>query len=110
MEARSSKASLDVGIVLRKMYFSHGGQRIETDRGTLDMAAFFEESPSSPSLTTSRPSSRPHTLFANREWLKRDMKDVLWLPDEYHATDVATLGNQAVMGHASGSISFVRLG
>ncbi|KAI1772379.1 vegetative incompatibility protein HET-E-1 [Hypoxylon cercidicola] len=96
----SMRGSLNVGAVVRKIAFSNCGRYIETDRGVLDvnLRSFGVPSPTS-----------PHALFVSCDWLKRDGENVIWLPNEYNATDVATQGELIVMGNLSGSVSFIKL-
>ncbi|KAI0884183.1 vegetative incompatibility protein HET-E-1 [Annulohypoxylon maeteangense] len=100
--SKSAVGSLNVGTVVRNLSFSSCGQYLETDRGVLNIASF--NIPSSSSLFSS---TRPYSLFVTHDWLRRDMENALWLPNEYHATDVATWGNLIVLGHSTGSISFI---
>ncbi|KAI1215177.1 vegetative incompatibility protein HET-E-1 [Annulohypoxylon truncatum] len=93
--------SLNVGAIVRKLSFSSCGRYLETDRGVLSIGSLRAHSPSSPS------SIRPYSLFATHDWLRRDMENAIWLPNEYYATDVATWGNLIAMGHSSGAISFI---
>ncbi len=93
--------TLEVGAKVRKVAFSRCGRYIETDRGTL----------LAPMLCTERTSIQPpaiHALFATRQWLQRDGKKMLLLPDNYIAVSVATYRETIVLGHRSGALSFVR--
>ncbi|KAI1458975.1 vegetative incompatibility protein HET-E-1 [Annulohypoxylon moriforme] len=99
---KSTVGSLNVGEIVRKLSFSSCGQYLETDRGVLNIGSF-----RIPSSSSSLSSTRPYSLFVSRDWLRRDLENAVWLPNEYHATDVAAWGNLIVMGHSTGSISFI---
>ncbi|KAI0896280.1 vegetative incompatibility protein HET-E-1 [Annulohypoxylon nitens] len=102
MSTKSTMSSHNVSSVVRKLSFSTSGRYLNTDRGILDVGSF--DSASSPPPPSS---FRSFPLFVTRDWLRRDMNNAIWLPNEYHATDVATWGNLVVIGHSTGAISFV---
>lgn len=91
---------LKLDVEARTLNFSSCGRYIETDRGILDVSLI---SSTTPFISMNGPS----TLFASKQWLKKGSEDILWLPDEYHATCVTAQADTIVLGHASGSISFV---
>ncbi|KAI1089482.1 vegetative incompatibility protein HET-E-1 [Rostrohypoxylon terebratum] len=103
LSTKSTVSSLDAGSVVRKLSFSISGRHLKTNRGILDVGSFrsASSSPSTPSST------RPYALFVTNDWLRRETNNVVWLPNEYHATDVATWDNLVVMGHSTGAISFI---
>jgi WD40 repeat protein len=99
-EIRSARGLLRPGVVIRKVSFSSCGRYIETDRGVLDIRLFTFSAPS-------LPLSSSHTRFVTQDWLTRDTENVIWLPEEYYPTDLATRAGAIVMGHSSGRISFI---
>ncbi|KAG4436380.1 hypothetical protein IFR05_008136 [Cadophora sp. M221] len=107
LETKSEQSTFEFDVPTRRVAFSSSGQYIETDRGKLDIGSFPPSSPFErrPSLA----GSCSHTLFATKEWIRRTTENILWLPPGYHATAVATSNGLVVLGHSSGSISFVYL-
>lgn len=99
------KGSFDMKLSTRKLCFSSCGQYLETDKGILDIRFFLELS-SSISLFSP---IRSDTLSATQNWIRINMENVVWLPDEYQAAHVAIFGDLIVIGHFSGAISFFRL-
>lgn len=96
--------SFDLGTAIRKITYSKCGQYLETDRGSLCIGP----PPGSPhSSHPSTSSSHPQYLFVTEDWLIRHGNNLLCLPAEFLATDVAVMGNQVVLGHVSGSVSFI---
>lgn len=110
LDSMMIEASIDTGIVIRQMSFSSCGQFITTDRGTLSVASIRGDRAALPSPSASSHVLSAPELFVTRDWLKRGMVEVLQLPEEYTATDVAVVDNLAVIGHSSGAISFVLIG
>jgi WD40 repeat protein len=96
---KSEQGVLHPGAIVRKMSFSQCRSFLETDRGVLDIQEF------GPSSLKS--SSRSHAVFATQDWITRDAEKVLWIPEEYRATAVATCGDCIILGHSSGSVSFI---
>ncbi|KAF2019219.1 WD40 repeat-like protein [Aaosphaeria arxii CBS 175.79] len=90
----------DLSIAVGSLAFSSCGKYIDTDRGVLDVASIPESTgPISP--------YNPVNTFVSQEWLRRGSEDVLWLPEDFHATSVAVRGNNVVLGHAGGGVTFV---
>ncbi|EXJ87253.1 hypothetical protein A1O3_04212 [Capronia epimyces CBS 606.96] len=126
LETGSPRAVLNVAVVVRAVAFASSSRAIHTDRGVLDVDSLPLTSPPSPSgeldldsvlvnisLEDGQQTLADH-LFVTKDWLKRGAENTLWLPDEYHATSVATTssttwGDAIVLGHPSGSISFISL-
>jgi WD40 repeat protein len=88
-------------LVLQKVSFSSCGQCIETDRGILGVDYFFASN-----LSTS---SDHKSLFVTREWVTLEQKNIIWLPEEYYPTSVATRYGVIVLGHSDGRISFISI-
>jgi WD40 repeat protein len=102
METKDVEGIRRVGVVVQELSFSPCGKHVETDRRVLDVRSFSFSSPP-------RSLTRPHSLFVTQDWLMRDMERVIWLPEEYCTNAVATKNRTIVMGHSSGSISFITL-
>ncbi|GKT96079.1 WD domain-containing protein [Colletotrichum tofieldiae] len=85
-------------VAIRSVELSVCGQYIETDRGTLVVRGALPSSFTAPSN---------NYLFASSNWVKMAGDNQIWLPDEYAATRVVTLSDTIVMGHLTGSISFI---
>ena len=81
--------------------FSRDGQCLETNRGQLGITAKSNASSSSGDQT---PASG--FLFVSNDWVTRNGKSLLWLPDDYRATCVAVHGRTLILGHASGQVTF----
>ncbi|KAF5984577.1 vegetative incompatibility protein het-E-1 [Fusarium bulbicola] len=106
VKCKSIRGFLQLGVTLRSLSFSNCGQYIETKTGAVGIRHFSDSSYPSPQ---SSGSSESHTVFVGNRWLSSDMKNAIWLPEDYVASDATSFGNTIVMGHFSGSISFVRL-
>src|SRR5271170_2830615 len=91
--------TLELGITTKTLSFSTSGQYLITDRGVLDM--------SSPQLSPD-PLERLRTLFVSNDWVTEEGANILWLPPDYRATCVAVWDGMVVLGHSSGSISFLK--
>lgn len=102
----SQMGSVSVGVELQVLAFSNCGGYLETDRGVLDIASCLF--PYTPTALPS-PTTRAYALFATEGWVRRNDQNAIWLPDEYRTTAVATFGHTIVLGHSTGSLSFVRL-
>jgi WD40 repeat protein len=48
-----------------------------------------------------------HALFVSNDWVAEEQVNILWLPPDYRPTSVAVLNGIVVLGHSSGSISFL---
>jgi WD40 repeat protein len=49
-----------------------------------------------------------HALFVSNDWVAEEQGNILWLPPDYRPTSVAVLNGIVVLGHSSGSISFLK--
>ncbi|KAK3326978.1 WD40-repeat-containing domain protein [Cercophora scortea] len=113
LNTRTAKGLLKAGVEIKRIAFSTANDTaklrlLETDRGALDVSSF--SVPSSSSGSSFLPKTpRADGLFVTKQWVTRDMENVLRLPEEYLATVVATSGEAVVMGHESGGLSFVYL-
>ena len=91
--------TLELGIITGTLSFSTSGQYLITDRGVLDMSSL-QLSPD--------PLERLHTLFVSNDWVAEEGVNILWLPPDYRAACVAVRDGMIVLGHSSGSISFIK--
>jgi WD40 repeat protein len=98
--ARVACRTLKVDVRLHDLSFSSCGQYLETDRGVLNAY--------SPPSSAISPSNRLHTLFVANNWVRKETKNVLWLPPDYRATCLAVWNGILVLGHSSGRISFFK--
>ncbi|KAK0714784.1 hypothetical protein B0H67DRAFT_536753 [Lasiosphaeris hirsuta] len=94
--------TLEVQTTLRRLLFLDNDGCLETDRGLLRMT------PSSASTCTyQKPGSS--RLFVGEKWIRRDGKDLIWLPPDYRVLHVAIYGCTIALGHASGQVCLFRL-
>ncbi|KAF5672301.1 vegetative incompatibility het-E-1 [Fusarium heterosporum] len=100
-ESKSSQGSYEAHVPIDTVSFSHNGQNIKTDRGVVPLDYF---SSSFPSLAL----NRPYSLFITKEWLRRDKKNAIFIPEEYQPSVIATQGKEMILGHSSGRISFIQ--
>ena len=91
--------TLELGITTKTLSFSTSGQYLITDRGVLDVSSL-QLSPD--------PLERLRTLFVSNDWVTEEGANILWLPPDYRATYVAVRDGMVVLGHSSGSISFLK--
>ncbi|KAJ5718047.1 vegetative incompatibility protein HET-E-1 [Penicillium malachiteum] len=98
LETKLAIRTLDFTTPLRSVDFSRCGKYIETDRGMLDMSWV--------SPSTSNQIDGLSLFFVSGDFIKRGEEDIIWLPQEYRATCVATHNNTVVLGHEMGSVSF----
>jgi WD40 repeat protein len=56
---------------------------------------------------TSLTKRQENGIFASEKWITRNGQQLIWLPPEYRATCVATSGNNVVLGHNSGRLTFL---
>jgi WD40 repeat protein len=91
--------TLKLSISTRTLSFSTSGQYLITDRGVLDVSSL-QLSPD--------PLKRLRTLFMSNDWVTEEGTNILWLPPDYRATRVAVRDGMVVLGHSSGSISFLK--
>ncbi|RGP58943.1 vegetative incompatibility protein het-e-1 [Fusarium sporotrichioides] len=99
-ETKFNQGLYEAHVPIGKVSFSRNGQNIETDRGVIPLDYF---TPSFPSLN----SNRPYSLFVTKEWLRRDKKNAISIPEEYQPSVIATQSRAVVLGHYSGRISFI---
>ncbi|KAK4200781.1 WD40-repeat-containing domain protein [Triangularia verruculosa] len=100
--------SFATGVGIRRVSFSNDGRYIQTDRGTLDRLSFpTTHSPTPHSFLPLTCPSASHTLFVAQDWVKHNLENFVWLPEDYHATTVAAYGGTIVMGHSSGALSVI---
>ncbi|KAK3899283.1 hypothetical protein C8A05DRAFT_18255 [Staphylotrichum tortipilum] len=106
--AKRGHRAVHVGAVLRRVGFSECGRYLATDRGVIEVASLFPTVELvSGSRWTNNLRADQHVLFVAKEWVTKKAENGVWLPEEYHATSVATREGLAVMGHASGALSFL---
>ncbi|RYO27977.1 Vegetative incompatibility protein [Alternaria arborescens] len=100
-QTKALLARVDAGVALRNLSFSASCQ-IETDRGVLTV---------NPTICDkfSCSSEALHSSFVTDDWLLKGKEKALWLPEEYKTTSVITHEGFAVLGHSSGSITFISL-
>jgi WD40 repeat protein len=48
-----------------------------------------------------------YTLFVSNNWVAEGQGRILWLPPDYRPTSIAVRNGIIVLGHSSGSISFL---
>ena len=91
--------TLELGIKTETLSFSTSGQYLITDGGVLGVSCL-QLSPD--------PLERPRTLFVSNDWLAEEGANILWLSPDYRAACVAVRDGMVVLGHSSGSISFLK--
>jgi WD40 repeat protein len=92
--------TLDVGGSIWTLTFSSDELYLNTDRGRLNIGC----------LSWNRVPLQPNALwdiFMQEAWVTHNMERVLWLPSDYRAKCSAIQSNILVLGHASGSVTFV---
>ncbi|KAJ5724892.1 vegetative incompatibility protein HET-E-1 [Penicillium malachiteum] len=103
LETKGAQELAKLDVQVRDLSFSSCGLYIETDRGVLDLGASgFRLIPSSLSESDST-----NALFVTQDWLLSGSTNVLWLPEEYYSTCIATSGSHIAIGHSSGAVSFI---
>jgi WD40 repeat protein len=86
--------------------FSSDGHKLRTNYGTLSL------SPPFPSVldcndTLRKSTSHPKIGYEfSNEWIKRDNKNFLWLPDTHRPKNWIFVDDVMIMGHDSGMVSF----
>ncbi|KAK0108690.1 hypothetical protein ONS95_003482 [Cadophora gregata] len=98
-EMKVERAEVDIPVSLHDVGFS-AGLYAETDHGTLLVSP-----PVSGIFSLSL--DEGCTSSVTEDWVMKEKENALWLPEEYRATSVATCGSFTVLGHPSGSISFI---
>ena len=93
-ETRTTQHTIEVNVVLREVIFSHHDCYIESDRGMLDLGSATQK--------------QAHAVFVSEDWVMRDMENTLWIPNELYAATVAVRNEIAVLGHATGALTFIR--
>jgi WD40 repeat protein len=101
-ETKAEHAKIDTAMVLRDVRFSTD-RSIETDRGALVVGT------SVLGISSLSLNGGLCTSLVTEEWVMKEQENALWLPDDYRATSVVTEGGFTVLGHSSGSISFISL-
>ena len=91
--------TLELGIKTGTLSFSTSGQYLITDRGVLDVSSL---------QLSLDPLEQLCTLFVLNDWVTEEGANILWLPPDYRATCVAVRDGMVVLGHSSGSISFLK--
>ncbi|KAL3442693.1 WD40-repeat-containing domain protein, partial [Aspergillus insuetus] len=85
--------------VVFALSFSDHGCLI-TDRGSLSLNHQICNS------STKRPETE---IFIREKWVTRNGQRLIWLPPDFRPTHVATNGNNVVLGHGSGGLTFLWL-
>ncbi|KAL2782322.1 WD40 repeat-like protein [Aspergillus keveii] len=91
------KYHLDVEVAT--LSFSDHGCLI-TDRGSLSL------SHQACDFSIKRPENE---IFIREKWVTRNGQRLIWLPPDFRATCAATSGNNVVLGHRSGGLTFLWL-
>ncbi|KAL9113919.1 MAG: hypothetical protein Q9227_002053 [Pyrenula ochraceoflavens] len=99
-ESGDLKEILELGTLISKLSFSTNGLYLNTDRGTLRLGGSHN-----PSL---RQEQRQLDLFVSNQWITFGQNKLLWLPGQFRATSVATRGENVILGHRSGRMTFMR--
>jgi hypothetical protein len=89
--------TLKVDVALRTLSFSDDGTALRTDRGLLLTTSL------SPGTVPSPQNLLPG-IFVKKQWVAREMENILWLPPEYRPTCTAVHGEVAALGTASGRV------
>ena len=87
--------------IVSKLVFTQDGQRLETDRGSLDVSSCVS-SPIASSFV------RLQNLEVRDQWIRYRDEDTLWLPHEYRGSCSAVHDSLLVLGHASGAVTFFK--
>ena len=85
---------------IRRLKFSNDNEILLSDRGTINL-----RTNSIVLSTPGIPSSSPLTI--ERNWIRRDDRDFLWLPQEYRDGQTAIHGNALAFGLHSGQVSIL---
>ncbi|KXX73153.1 Vegetative incompatibility protein HET-E-1 [Madurella mycetomatis] len=95
--------TLDARVTFTRLTFSDDGYYLETDQGLLRVTP----SPDASNMSTSdQPDS--HLLFVSENWIRRDEKNLIWLPPDYRAHCTAVHNCAIALGHASGQVCLFR--
>jgi hypothetical protein len=97
-DTRTARGTLTVDTLIRNLSFSSLGQYLKTDRGVLDLSFLLLNISSSEYLLP---------LFVSDNWVTIEEENIIWLPPNYRATCVAVWNGIVVLGHSSGSVSFL---
>jgi WD40 repeat protein len=73
---------------------------LNTDRGSLSLNHQACE------FSIERPENK---IFIHKKWVTRSGQRLIWLPPDFRATCTVTSGNNVVLGHASGGLTFLWL-
>lgn len=101
-ETKLQQGILEPGVVITRVSFSTCGNYLHTDRGTLSIGPHSLSS-------TSHPQTRAHALLVTQKWITKDLKKIIWLPEEFYPTDVTLWGQTIVLGNSSGAVSFITI-
>jgi WD40 repeat protein len=93
----TDKHKLDVPV--NTLSFSTNGF-LKTDRGSLSLSYH---------PLTSLSERNENAIFVREKWITRHGQQLIWLPPDYRATCVATIGNTVVLGHRLGRVTFLWL-
>jgi WD40 repeat protein len=102
LQSRTVQQIIEVGVCLRSVHLAADSSEIVTDRGTVELSFPFQR--------RTRRSNNRTTLFVGVESLRQNGSDLLWLDKDHHAVCAAVVDDLAVLGHASGAISFIDTG
>jgi hypothetical protein len=95
--------TLEVDAVVRALSFSADESCLKTNRGLLDVTTpLLSLGVFLPRLALSR------GMFIKEQWVAWGKDNLLWLPPEYRPTSVTVRWGVAILGHASGRISFLK--
>ena len=96
----AERKALELDVRIGNLSFSASGQYLTTDRGVFDISSLIPE-------VLLRSSEHSRALFVSDTWITEKGERILWLPPDYRATCVAVWNGIVVLGHSSGSISFL---
>jgi WD40 repeat protein len=112
----------ETGTTVRQLSFAVDGSCLVTSNGLLDLiyvspTAATTTSTAALSLCTSnrgphlrpRPPHLQSSIFVKGQWVARGTDNLLWLPPDHRPTRVAVRDGVAVLGCASGQVSFLEL-
>jgi hypothetical protein len=97
MGLEKDKHHLDV--IVNTLSFSDNGC-LNTDRGSLSL------NHQACNFSIERPENK---IFIYEKWVTRSGQRLIWLPPDFRATSATTSGNNMVLGHRSGGLTFLWL-
>jgi WD40 repeat protein len=95
--------TLEVGFSIQNFSFSNDGTFIWTNRGLL-----YSEFISSGTAFSDLGSSS--SIFIGKQWVRRGIEDILWLPLEYRPRCIAVRGSVVWFGYESSRVLSIRFG